>query len=39
MFDNYEIIEKRKITDLNSEGLLLRHKKTKAYVTLLLNDD
>jgi len=39
MFDNYEIIEKRNIEDLNSEGILLRHKKTKAYVTLLLNDD
>lgn len=39
MFENYEIIEHRKISDLNSEGYILRHKKTKANVTLLLNDD
>ncbi len=36
---NYEIIEKRFIKDLNSEGLILHHKKTGAVVTLLLNDD
>lgn len=35
----YEILEKRRISDLNSEGYVLRHKKTGAAVTLLLNDD
>jgi len=35
----YEIIEKRFIEDLNSEGYILKHKKTGANVTLLLNDD
>ncbi|MDE6204450.1 MAG: insulinase family protein, partial [Lachnospiraceae bacterium] len=35
----YEVIEKRKISDLNSDGYILRHKKTGAYITLLLNDD
>lgn len=35
----YEILEKRMISDLNSEGYILKHKKTGAHVTLLLNDD
>ena len=35
----YEIIEKRKVEDLNSEGCLLKHKKTGARVFLLSNDD
>lgn len=35
----YEVLERRSIADLNSEGVLLRHKKTGARVTLLLNDD
>ena len=35
----YEIIEKRKIEDLNSESYLLRHVKTGARVALLSNDD
>ncbi|MDE6964078.1 MAG: insulinase family protein, partial [Lachnospiraceae bacterium] len=35
----YEIIEKRTISDLNSDGYILKHKKTGAMVTLLLNDD
>ena len=35
----YEIIEKRKVDDLNSEGYLLKHKKTGARVFLLSNDD
>ena len=39
MYDKYEILEHRFINDLNSDGLILRHKKTGAYVTLLLNDD
>lgn len=35
----YEILEKKNISDLNSEGYILKHKKTGARVTLLLNDD
>lgn len=35
----YEILEKRTVADLNSEGYILRHKKTGAHITLLLNDD
>jgi len=37
--DIYEIIESRTIDDLKSQGLLLRHRKTGARLTLLLNDD
>lgn len=37
--DAYEVVEKRTISDLNSDGYILRHKKTGAMVTLLLNDD
>jgi len=36
---SYEIIEKRRIEDLNSMSYLLRHKKTGARVALLSNDD
>lgn len=35
----YQIMEKRKISDLNSDGYILKHKKTGAVITLLLNDD
>lgn len=35
----YEMIERRMISDLNSEGVILKHKKTGAHITLLLNDD
>ncbi len=35
----YEIIEKRRIEDLNSDSYILRHRKTGARVTLLSNDD
>ncbi len=35
----YEIVEKRKISDLNSESYILSHKKTKARIALLSNDD
>ena len=35
----YEILERKNISDLNSEGYILKHKKTGARVTLLLNDD
>lgn len=38
-FQNYETIECRFIPDLNSEGMLLKHKKSGAYVSLLLNED
>lgn len=37
--DKYEVVEERHIEDLNSDGYLLKHRKTGAYVTLLLNDD
>ncbi|MCL2253885.1 MAG: insulinase family protein [Lachnospiraceae bacterium] len=37
--DIYEIIENRPIDDLKSQGLLLKHRKTGARLTLLLNDD
>ena len=35
----YEIIERRRIDDLNSESFIMRHKKTGARVALLSNDD
>ena len=35
----YQIVEKRWIADLNSDGYILKHKKTGARVALLLNDD
>lgn len=35
----YELLETRWIADLNSDGCILRHKKTGACLTLLLNDD
>ena len=35
----YEIVEKRRIEDLNSDSYILSHKKTKARVALLSNDD
>lgn len=35
----YEIIEKRRIEELQSDSYLLRHKKTGARVALLSNDD
>ena len=34
----YEIIEQRRIEELNSESFLLRHKKTGARVALLSNE-
>ena len=39
MHEAYEVIEKRKVEDLNSEGYLLKHKKTGAKVFILSNDD
>lgn len=35
----YQIIESRKIEDLNSEGYILKHKKSGAKIALLSNDD
>ena len=35
----YEILERRNIDDLNSEGIVLKHKKTGAKIALLSNDD
>lgn len=35
----YEVIEEREVSDLNSKGYLLRHKKSGARVMLLSNDD
>ncbi|MBR1693350.1 MAG: insulinase family protein, partial [Lachnospiraceae bacterium] len=35
----YELVEKRDVKDLNSTGYILRHKKTKARIVLLENDD
>ena len=35
----YDLVEKREISDLNSVGYILKHKKTKAKVVLLQNDD
>lgn len=38
-FKNYKTLVHRKISDLNSDGYILEHEKTKARVVLLLNDD
>ncbi|MCH5264394.1 MAG: insulinase family protein [Lachnospiraceae bacterium] len=35
----YELLEKQKLAELNSDGYLLEHKKTKAKVVLIENDD
>ena len=35
----YEILEKRPIKDLNSEGIILRHKKSGARIAVNSNDD
>ena len=35
----YEVVEQGPIPDLNSEGAILRHRKTGARVVLLSNDD
>ena len=33
----YEILEKRPIKDLNSEGIILRHKKSGARIAVISN--
>jgi len=35
----YEVVSKEELKDINSEGILLRHKKTGARVVLIANDD
>ena len=35
----YEILEERKLKDLNSKGILLRHKKSGARISVISNDD
>lgn len=35
----YEILEERKLTDINSIGYIIRHKKSGARVTVISNDD
>lgn len=35
----YEILEKRPIKDLNSEGIILRHKKSGTRIAVISNDD
>ncbi|MBQ3789582.1 MAG: insulinase family protein [Lachnospiraceae bacterium] len=37
--DSYELIEQRRIEDLNSDGLLLKHRQTGARIAVLSNDD
>lgn len=39
VLDRYEIIEEKQLAELDSAGLLLRHKKSGARVLLLLNED
>lgn len=39
MNSNYEVLIQRPVADLKSEGYLLKHKKSGAMVTALLNDD
>ncbi len=35
----YEVLEQRPLTDLNSEGIILRHKRSGARVAVISNDD
>ncbi|MBO4337865.1 MAG: insulinase family protein [Lachnospiraceae bacterium] len=37
--DTYEVLLDRPVSDLNSQGAILRHKKTGARIVLLSNDD
>ena len=39
MHSAYEVIKEKNVTDLNSKGYLLKHKKTGARVFILSNDD
>ena len=37
--ENYEVLQQKTLNDLQSEGYLLRHKKTGARIVLMKNDD
>lgn len=37
--DTYELLRREKLTDIGSEGFLLRHKKSRARVMIIENDD
>ena len=37
--ENYEVLQQKTLTDLQSEAYLLRHKKTGARIVLMKNDD
>lgn len=37
--DAYELIREEQLTDLNSVGLVFQHKKTKARIVIISNDD
>lgn len=39
VFENYEVCFGKELTDIESEGLVLRHKKSGARVCLISNDD
>lgn len=39
MHSAYELIRKEQLTDINSEGYVLRHKKSGAHISLIKNDD
>ena len=39
MLKEYEVLKNEELPDLNSEGVLLRHKKSGARIVLLSNDD
>ena len=39
MHSAYELIRREQLTDINSEGYVLRHKKSGAHISLIKNDD
>jgi hypothetical protein len=39
MHDAYELVKQEHLSDMNSEGYVLRHKKTGAHISLISNDD
>lgn len=39
LMEKYELIREERLTDLNSDGCLLKHKKSGARIVLLSNDD
>ena len=36
---SYELIKEKQLKDINSEGYILRHKKSGARIALISNDD